>query len=136
MTLFTSDSKEQKPKMGKTAFIYLLTALFCILFGAVYEHFSHQVYSTGMIYAFVFPLAGGTLPFMVFALYQFQRLPGRLTLNLYHSGIAALTVGSIMTGVLEIYGTTNALLQCYWVTGIGLTCGGVMLYLFKLQINN
>ena len=37
--------------MAKTGFAYLLAALFCALFGFVYERFSHEVYSGFMIYA-------------------------------------------------------------------------------------
>ena len=103
----------------KTAFIYLLASLFCVLFGAVYEYYSHDVYSYYMIYAFVFPLAAGVLPFVLMFLSGHKRIPSRLTLNLYHSGIATLSVGSIMTGVMEIYGTTNDILQIYWIVGFG-----------------
>ncbi len=102
--------------MAKTGFVYLFISLFCVLFGVVYEYFSHEVYSYYMLYAFVFPLVGGVLPFFVFSFFT-KRLPGRIACNLYHSGIAALTIGSIFEGVLEIYGTTNRLVLVYWVLG-------------------
>lgn len=51
-------------RMNKTALYYLFISLFCILFGAVYELFSHEVYSYFMLYAFVIPLGGGALPFL------------------------------------------------------------------------
>lgn len=98
--------------MEKTVFAYLLASLFCAFFGAVYEAFSHEVYSGYMLNAFAFPLAGGALPFMAKSL-SGRRFPGRLSGSLYHCGIATLTVGSIMTGVLEIYGTTNGLVNVY-----------------------
>lgn len=116
--------------MAKTGFVYLFVSLFCALFGAVYEVYSHEVYSYYMIYAFVIPLAGGTLPF--FSLAYFSRpAPGRGSLNLYHSGIAALTVGSIIQGVLEIYGTTNRLVFAYWIVGVSLLGIGLVLYVIK-----
>lgn len=130
MTLFISDTDTQKGRIAKTGFVYLLVALFCVLFGAIYEYFSHEVYSSYMIYAFVFPLAGGALPFTAFSVYGCGRLPGRLSLNLYNAGIAALTVGSVMQGALEIYGTTNDLLQAYWFVGFGLVGIGLLLYIF------
>ena len=117
MILFTSDTKDLHAKMQKTGFIYLFVSLFCVLFGAVYEYFSHEVYSYFMIYAFVIPQAGGMLPFFGMA-YLNGPLPGRLALNLYHSGIAALTIGCLFQGALEIYGTTNRLVSVYWVLGI------------------
>lgn len=121
MTLFTSDI-EQGKRPGKAAFIYLLAAIFTALFGGIYERFSHEVYSYWMIYAFAFPLVGGTLPYM---------LPG-VTWNpgsMYHAGIATLTVGSIVKGVLEIYGTTNGLTAVYWLAGGILTAVGVARFL-------
>ncbi len=118
--------------MGKTAVVYLLASLFLVLFGAVYEHFSHEVFSYFMLYAFVFPLAGGALPFLLLSLCRL-RLPGRLALDLYHSGIAALTVGSVFRGVLDIYGTTNRLISVYWVVGAALLAGGILAYFVQKQ---
>ena len=126
--MYTSDTKKSTSQLDKMCFAYLLISLFCVLFGTVYEHFSHEVYSNYMIYAFVFPLAGGVLPFMAMSRFHVKRLPGRLSLNLYHSGIATLTVGSIMRGVLDIYGTTNDLLQIYWFAGISFVLVGFVMY--------
>ena len=39
--------------------------------------------------------------------------PGRFTRHAWNSGLAALTVGSISKGVLDIYGTTNKLIAVY-----------------------
>lgn len=61
--------------------------------------------------------------------FKCRQLPGRLPLNLYNAGIAALTVGSLMEGVLEIYGTTNDLLRIYWFVGFGLAGIGILMYL-------
>lgn len=112
----TSDIDRMK-SMAKTGFVYLFISLFCILFGAVYEVFSHEVYSYFMLYAFVFPLVGGALPFFGMAFCR-THVPGRISQNLYHSGIAALTTGSLFEGALEIYGTTNRLVLVYWILGI------------------
>lgn len=130
--MFTLDDKAQQRHIAKTGYAYLLISLFCVLFGAVYERFSHEVYSGYMIYAFVFPLAGGTLPFMSMSRFGCRRLPGRLPLNIYNAGIATVTVGSIMKGVLDIYGTTNDLLGFYWYIGFGLLAAGVILYLLRI----
>lgn len=106
--------------MAKTGFVYLLVSIFCALFGAVYESFSHEVYSYFMLYAFMFPLVGGVLPFFGLAFGKFP-LSDRISRNLYHSGVATLTVGSLFKGVLEIYGTTNGLVLAYWIIG-GIFC--------------
>lgn len=90
--------------------------IFCALFGAVYEIFSHGVYSFGMIYAFAFPLLLGVVPFTIMAMLR-RRAPESILTGVYHAGVACLTVGSIMSGVLEIYGTTNRLLFIYYLAG-------------------
>ena len=125
--MYTSDNDITR-QTAKTAFVYLLISLFCALFGAVYEVFSHGVYSFYMLYAFIFPLAGGTLPFLAISLFQ-KRYPEAIARNIYHSGIAALTVGSIIQGVLEIYGTTNRLAGLYWLVGVILLFAGIIFYL-------
>lgn len=119
--------QEHQKKALKTAFVYLLISIFCILFGAVYEIFGHEVYSYFMLYAFVFPLVGGALPFFIIALSNAEEYPGTFGTSLYHSGIATLTIGSILRGVLDIYGTTNRLLKVYWILGPALTIVGVIL---------
>ena len=98
------------------AFRYLLVTLISAAFGAVYELFSHGVYAYGMLYAFAFPLAGGVLPAMLL-LKQGGRLPSETTRQLWHFGISALTVGSLFSGALEIYGTTSRLTFVYWLAG-------------------
>lgn len=122
----TSDIKRMKKMMG-TGFVYLFISLFCILFGAVYESFSHGVYSYFMLYAFVFPLVGGVLPFfgMVFSS---MPIPNRASQNLYHSGIASLTTGFLFEGALEIYGTTNRLVLVYWILGILFILMAIFIY--------
>ena len=126
MTLYTLDMNKNTVKTAKTALVYLLISLFCALLGAVYEKYSHEVYSYYMIYAFAFPLAGGALPFAVLNLIGAERYPNALSRNLYHSGIAALTVGSVIQGALEIYGTTNVLVRVYWLTGGILAAVGIL----------
>lgn len=123
---------DEQRRIARTGYIYLLVSLFCLLFGAVYEHFSHNVYSPYMIYAFVFPLACGALPFLSMALLGLRKLPGRRAIYVYNCGIATVTVGSIMEGVLAIYGTSSALLCWYWYVGLGLVITGTMLYIFSL----
>ncbi len=123
--MYISDNK--KRQAVRIAGNYIATSLFCALFGAVYELFSHEVYSYSMIYAFAIPLAGGALPFLAIAMGHIRRFPGRISRSLYHAAITTFTIGSIMKGVLEIYGTTSALLPVYWIAGGLLIAGAVAL---------
>ena len=100
----------------RTAFAYLLSAILTALFGSVYEIFSHGVWSGWMVYAFAFPLLLGALPFAWMSLRR-RSQPAPWCRRLHHAGVATLTVGSVMQGVLTIYGTTNRLIVLYWVAG-------------------
>ena len=112
----TSGTERKLSAQKKLILIDLIAALFCALFGAVYEAFGHGVYSYGMLYAFAFPLALGVFPLYLIDVLH-APYPGKALRNLWHAGIAALTVGSIVTGILEIYGTTNPLTAVYWILG-------------------
>lgn len=111
----------------ENVFGHLAAALFLAFFGAVYEHFSFGVYSYYIIYAFASPLTLGALPFLSFAKWRLF-CPGRFAVRAWNSGIAALSVGCVFKGVLDIYGTTNRLLIVYPIAGtillgIGLISG-------------
>ena len=126
MTLSTSDIKKSRREIEKLVFTYLLATIVCASFGAVYESFSHGVYSYYMLYAFMIPLLGGTLPFS-YVLYFQNKIPRPMARRFHHFGISALTVGCIFCGVLEIYGTTNCLVIVYF------TVGGMFLFLGNLM---
>lgn len=106
----------------------LTATLFCALFGAVYEAFSHGVYSYGMLYAFAFPLVLGVTPLLLITMLR-APYPNRFVRGVYHAGIATLTVGSLVSGALEIYGTTNPLTLVYWIVGGVLAASGAAAYL-------
>lgn len=133
----TSDIEALR-KAHKTAFAYLLVSIICALVGAVYESFSHDVYSRYMVYAFAFPLIGGTLTFTMLGLCHPAWYPNAMIRTIYHSGISTLTIGSIVQGVLEIYGTTNRLVRFYWYVGTFLIlCGLLLLFVpFVLRGNS
>ena len=125
MILYTSDINTCRSSY-KTALVYLLISIFVAIFGAIYELFSHEVYSYYMIYAFAFPLIGGVFPFLTVGLFKPNLYPQSISRNLYHSGIGTLTVGGIIQGILEIYGTTNSMMIIYWGVGAGLTICGIL----------
>lgn len=164
--MYTSVIKTNRRNAHKTALIYLLASIICAVFGAVYEIFSHGVYSFYMIYAFAFPLVCGTLPFLLLSLAGIGKIfrkkpsgnpadviqadsglaadartrarriladgyPNAAARNVYHCGIITLTTGSILNGVLEIYGTTNQLLGIYWFLGSALLLASILIYLFS-----
>lgn len=120
--MYTSDKPVSERQYAAVTRAYLLSALLCALFGAVYELFSHEVWSCFMICAFAFPLLLGAIPFSLLRK-RGKPFPGKAA-DLVHAGVAALTVGSILQGVLEIYGTSNPLTAVYWAAGGVLTFVG------------
>ncbi len=123
----TSDTTEPRNKEGKAALAYLVTSAVCALFGAIYEHFSHGVYSYYMIYAFAFPLCMGALPFEAMSVAGKKNNRSAAADNLWHCAAATLTAGSIVRGALEIYGTSNRLVGIYPAAGIALALSALII---------
>ncbi len=121
-----SDTKE-KSYFSKTSFIYLIISLVLALTGAIYELFSHGVYSYAMIYAFAVPLIFGTLLNMIMERLK-AHMPGSLTRQIWHSGTGTITLGLLISGVFQIYGSANQLLNVYYIAGLILLVTGAILY--------
>ena len=118
-------------KFLKTSFVYLLVSLVLILFGAVYEVYSHGVYSYYMIYAFCIPLVFGTLVYFIRAIVSGKQNGTDASDMLYCGSISALTAGSIIKGILEIYGTTNRNTYIYPAAGALLLAAAVLYKIAK-----
>lgn len=107
--MYTSD-KETDRRVLRHSLGNLLFAAFCALFGGIYEVFSFGVFSFCMIYAFAFPLAVGIILLIA---YMRGKSFGRVFLNLLNAASATAALGSLASGVVEIYGTENRLLAVY-----------------------
>ncbi len=107
----------------QTRITYVIATAFCLLFGTVYELYSHGVYSPYMYLLFLCPLCGG-LPF-----FFLKHYPAPAARWLWHCGVATHTCGSCVTGVIEIYGTECALLPLYAGVGAGLCILGIVVFL-------
>ncbi len=89
----------------------LFATAFTVLFGAIYEHFSHGVYSYYMIYSFA-PLLIAAIVYLLHARFS-KDPPGALVRNLYTAFSATAAVGMTAQGVVIIYGSTNKLTIAY-----------------------
>ena len=106
---------------------YAIIALICLVIGIVYEIFSHGVWSVFMIGAFAIPLILGVIPNLVIG-FGNLKTPDMASETLYACGIATLTLGSMLKGALDIFGTTNTLLDYYWMVGGAFTLLGIIFY--------
>ncbi len=112
---------------------WLLATAGTVFFAAVYECFSHQVYSRATILAFLYPLLGGLIPATLLMLMKDELQPGEWARSLWGAGIASLTLGSLFHGVLEIYGTTSRLSGVYPVLGWTLLALGLFSWAVDLR---
>lgn len=96
---------------------HMIFAIFIAVFGAIYEKFSHEVYSYYMIYAFMIPLCMGSFAYLL-ASKRAKKEPRNITISAWNAVVVTLTIGSIFQGILEIYGTTNRLVWFYPVAVI------------------
>ena len=124
--MFTFDKRLDR----RTCLVYLGLSALAGCFSAVYESLSHGVISMYMVFLFAWPLLGGALPFAMLSAARKKPTIGWLARCLYHSGVATLTVGSCVLGVLEIYGTTSDYVTVYWIVGAALIACGVGLALW------
>lgn len=110
---------------------YLIAALMLAAAGALYELFSHGVYSNYMIYAFAYPLVMGCLPYLADSRGIIKKA-GPVGETLLLASIATLSIGSVIKGVLEIYGTTSFLTTVYPVLGAMLLIGAIVVCMRRL----
>lgn len=104
----------------KTWAAYLLLSAFCILFDRVYALYGHGVSSPFMSLMFLYPLLMGFVPFaaLCFLFREFaQARHYRFYYNAYNSGIASITVASLLNGIFEIAGTDSPYVVLLTLTG-------------------
>jgi len=108
---------------------YLLVSLFVLIFHLVYHQFSHGVSSDWMTWAWTIPLTGGIVSCLV---RRSGRPESRLAFNAWNSGLAALTLGAILRGVMEIAGTESDLIMIFWILGTLCLIAAPVLHYFAL----
>lgn len=117
----------------KKSLIYLGISIFLFIFGQIYEYFSHGVYSSYMMFAFLIPFIGLFIPSLLNNLILKRKITDNVTLP-WKCGIATLTVGTIYKGVLEIYGTSGTFEQVYLIIG-SLLCIIATIVLVTARVN-
>lgn len=129
MILYILDTNIMKKEIKK----YLIFSSVCLIFGGIYEIFSHQVYSMFMILAFLIPLVMGAGIYKLLMRKSF--FVNNISNNLYKMSLYTFTFGSIMKGVLDIYGTTNNKLLIYLIVGLVLFALSVIWQVVKSVVS-
>ena len=123
-----------KSDMKKILFGYASASLLCLIFSLIYGIFSHDVTSPYMTYLCLFPLILGVIPFSFLAFVKKIPLPQMTELNLYGSGVGAVTLSSGMKGIFEIAGTGSFLQTILMYIGSILILAGTAVYLIHSLI--
>ncbi len=123
-----STSSERKI-LKKEALRGLCFAVFLVAFNLVYGIFAHGVRSIYMQTAFVIPLVGGSL---VSLLLFFLPYPNAIVKAVWPMGLATLSVGFLLHGVFDIYGTEEELVNVFFYAGVILLSITGILYIIQL----
>ncbi len=110
---------------------YLVVTGICIVIPLIYYRFTHGVHSLYLTLLFLWPLILGVLPSYLKCLLPRLRPQRKLSANLYHPGVAALTVASLLQGILEIAGTTSGFQTLLMAAGILLVVGAALAWFYK-----
>ena len=96
--------------------VYLFLTVFCLIFSQIYLHFSHGVTSPFMQFLCLIPFFLGFVPALCLRFIRFDISAfARVT---YRCAVATLTIGSLVRGILDIYGTTSDYLKVYPVLAV------------------
>ncbi len=109
-------------KDRKSFVTWTVFTIFCILFSTIYEFFSFGVFSIYMIALGVWPLFLGILPSLFFKEHM-----GRF----WTDGILMITLGSMLQGILEIYGTSSIYPIIMMAAGVAFLMLAGVLHLFE-----
>ncbi|HWQ71126.1 MAG TPA: hypothetical protein VN370_02285 [Desulfitobacteriaceae bacterium] len=130
MSILAIKEKGRNRRIRKTILVYLIISLLAVAIDNIYAVFGHGVSSAAMTWMFLYPLLGGTLFYLLIELL----LPGicqftgyRVFYNVYNSGIAVLTTGSFLKGILDIAGTNSPYVVLFSVAGWLFIASGLIL---------
>ena len=126
MILFTLEHRD-KIRLIRYGEITIL----CFVIFIIYNIFSHGVYSNYMTLVFSWPLVLGIVPSLILALVPALIEHTDLTKVLYHTGLASVTVSSLLRGIFEIAGTSSPLQMPLMYFGIGTMVAGVIVYIYN-----
>ena len=140
--MYTSDT-EYMNRTGSADLLrsgtaYLIASALVAAAGWMYELFSHGVYSNYMIYAFMVPLVCGALPDILAATRgcRSKKRSGSSASGLRLAAVVTLTAGSLIKGVLDIFGTTNRLLVVYPIIGLALAIAALIAFIWQNRTVN
>jgi len=132
--------KSERWKNTKIMSVYLIVSIICIVVDKIYATFGHGVSSDTMTWMFVYPLVGGILFFFLRGSIIFRSKRSseyRAFCNIYNTGIAMLTVGSFLRGIMDIAGTSSKYVVIYYLIGwCCIVCSSILILTLRTVHNN
>ena len=122
-------------KEKKSPVIYLGISFLCLITFIIYNQFSHGVTSPFMTFLFCWPLILGFIPYLLLAVIPKAEYPDRLTLNVYNSGVAALTVSSLLKGIFDIAGNASIYQHYLMIFGTIMLIAGIIIYIRQVYLS-
>ncbi|HFI0747156.1 TPA: hypothetical protein ACGO07_001307 [Streptococcus suis] len=112
----TSVTNTENKRTIRTFITYLALTSFLFIFSRIYESLSYGETAFHMHYLFCVTLIGGSL---LLGLMAIHRTLSRLSYNLWNSGVATITAGFLLRGIINLSGRSTTLDQPYWYVGAG-----------------
>ncbi|HFI0323639.1 TPA: hypothetical protein ACGO5H_001077 [Streptococcus suis] len=123
----TSVTNQTSTRTARTFITYLATTAFLFIFSRIYESLSYGEISFFMHYMFCVTLIGGAL---LLGMLTLKPNLSRMTFNLWNSGVATITAGFLLRGIINLSGRSTTLDQPYWYVGAGfLTLAAISLFI-------
>ena len=128
------DQNDLVVKIRKNKISYFFLSILAVAVNYIYGFFGHGVTSNAMTWMFLYPLIGGYLVYFILGKIPLQIKSVshfRVFSNAYNAGIASLTTGSLLTGILEIAGTSSSYTIVFYVIGGILSVIGLFTLLLR-----
>ncbi len=109
--MFTLDTNR---RFKKTIITYLFTTIFLYIFSRIYQSQSYGEVSFFMNYLFLIPFIGGILLSIIL---KFDFSFSRLSFNLWNSGVAVVTAGFLLRGIINLSGRSTTFDKPYFYIG-------------------
>lgn len=113
---------------------YLIAFGFCSLFAIIYESFAKGIISFWMLCMPLVPFFLGAVPALIFE--RKQAPISDLALQLWNCGVITLTVGCLLNGIFDIFGTYFDMFNIFAISGGVLLVLGVAVHIVKFRKNS
>ncbi len=108
---------------------YLIAFAFCSVFAIIYEAFAKGIISFWMLGMPLFPFVLGVVPALVYE--KMNKPINDWGLQIWNCGVITLTVGSLLNGIFDIFGTYFDMFNYFLIIGSILLIAGAAVHIIK-----